>query len=159
MVQIEYTETDEQGLNSTYDLRQKIIEYHKARSPEYFFKRYASMDVSCGNELLLEKAVKGGIRLDLARDTDTDELVGYCIISISGDRQGEIESIFIEPDYRRLGIGDELMKRALRWMDEYPVTKKVLGVGAGNEDVFEFYRKYNFYPRTTVLEQVEVEEE
>ena len=157
-MKIEYTETDEQGLDLTYDLRQKIIEYHKARSPKYFYERYAGMDVGRGNKLLLEKVVKGGIRVDLARDADTGELVGYCISSVSKDRQGEIESIYIEPDYRGSGIGDNLMKRALRWMDEHSVTKKVLGVGAGNEDVFAFYSRYNFYPRTTILEQVETEE-
>jgi hypothetical protein len=26
-------------------------------------------------------------------------------------------------------------------------------VGEGNEGVFGFYRRYNFYPRTTILEQ------
>ena len=71
---------------------------------------------------------------------------------------GEIESIYIEPDYRGSGIGDNLMKRALRWMDEYPVDKKVLTVGAGNEEVFAFYSRHNFYPRTTILEQIETGE-
>jgi ribosomal protein S18 acetylase RimI-like enzyme len=141
MARIEYTETSEQGLDLIYNLRQKIIEYHKALSPSYFYRRYAGMDVNRGNQIILEKAIKG-----------------YCISTISGDRQGEIESIYIEPDYRGSGIGDSLMKRALRWMDECSVTKKVLGVGAGNEEVFEFYRRYNFYPRTTILEQVETGE-
>ena len=107
---------------------------------------------------LLEKSKEGAIRIDLASDADTGELVGYCISTISRDRQGEIESIYIEPDYRESGIGDNLMKRTLRWMDECSVTKKVLGVGVGNEDVIAFYSRYSFYPRTTVLEQIETED-
>jgi len=155
---IEYVEMDEHGLELTVPLRQKIIKYHMERSPKYFYERYAGMDAGRGNELLLEKAIKGGMRVDLARDTETGELVGYCISTISVEKQGEVDSIYIEPDYRGTGIGDNLMKRALHWMDEQPVTKKVLGVGAGNEEVFAFYSRYNFYPRTTILEQVETEE-
>jgi ribosomal protein S18 acetylase RimI-like enzyme len=157
MVKIEYTETDEQGLDLIGPLWQRLLEYHKSRSPRYFLGRYAEMTLSRRNKELLDKAVKGRMRIDLARDMDTGELVGYCISTISGDRQGEIESIYIEPGYRGAGIGDNMMKRALRWMDDMSVTKKILEVGAGNEDVFEFYSRYNFYPRTTIMEQVDTQ--
>ena len=39
-------------------------------------------------------------------------------------------------------------------MKEHSVTKRILEVGAGNEEVFSFHSKYNFYPRTIILEQV-----
>ncbi len=159
MANIEYMETDGQGLDLTVSLRQKLIDYHKANAPDYFYQRYAEMDVLRSTELMLEKFGKESIRVDLARDTETGELVGYCISTISGDKQGEIASIYVEPDYRRAGIGDNFMKKALRWMDERSVLKKVLGVGAGNEAVFAFYSRYNFYPRAYILEQVEAGEE
>jgi GNAT superfamily N-acetyltransferase len=104
---------------------------------------------------LLEKSGGGALRIDLARDADTGTLIGYCISTISAKKQGEIESIYVEPDYRRSGIGDIFMKRALSWMDIMSVNRKILGVGAGNEEVFGFYSRYNFYPRVHVLEQVE----
>jgi ribosomal protein S18 acetylase RimI-like enzyme len=31
---------------------------------------------------------------------------------------------------------------------------KIIGVAEGNEQVFDFYKKYGFYERTTILEQV-----
>ena len=157
MAEMEYTHTDEQGLDLIAGLWQKLLEYHKSLS-QHFSKHLDKMTFDLRKKGLLEKSRGGAIRIDLARDTDMGEFVGYCVSTVSGDRQGEIESIYIEPDYRGLGIGDNLMKRALRWMDEYPVTKKVLGVGAGNEEVFEFYSRYSFYPRTTVLEQIETGE-
>lgn len=33
------------------------------------------------------------------------------------------------------------------------VKKTILGVAEGNESVFAFYRRHNFYPRTTILLQ------
>ncbi|HEY32699.1 MAG TPA: GNAT family N-acetyltransferase [Dehalococcoidia bacterium] len=154
MAKIEYSHTDEQGLDLVAGLWQKQLEYHKALS-QHFSGRLGSMTFDLRKKGLLEKSREGAIRIDLARDTDTGELVGYCISTINGDRQGEIESIYIEPDYRGLDIGDNLMKKALHWMDEYPATRKVLAVGAGNEEVFAFYSRYNFYPRTTILEQID----
>ena len=154
MAEIEYTYTDEQGLDLVATLWQKLLEYHKSLS-QHFTSHFDKMTFDLRKNGLLEKYRAGTIRIDLAREVDTGELVGYCISTVSGDRQGEIESIYVEADYRGSGIGDNLMKRALRWMDEYPVTRKVLGVGAGNEDVFAFYSRYSFYPRTTILEQIE----
>jgi len=157
MTKIEYTHTDEQGLDLIAVLWQKQLEYHKALS-RHFSGYLDKMNFSLRKEGLLERSRGGAIRADLARDADTGELVAYCISTISGDRQGEIESIYVEPDYRGSGIGDDLMKKTLHWMDEYPVSRKVLAVGAGNEEVFAFYSRYNFYPRTTILEQVETGE-
>jgi ribosomal protein S18 acetylase RimI-like enzyme len=155
MANIEYIEIDEKDFDLTETLRQKLIDYHKERS-EHFSERYATMNVSQRNQVLLEKATSGGIRIDLAKNADTGELVSYCISTISKDKQGEIESIYVEADYRGSGIGDELMKRALRWMDEHSVVKKILEVGAGNEEVIAFYSRHNFYPRTIILEQVNI---
>ena len=92
--------------------------------------------------------------MDIASDLDTGEIVGYCVSTVSANKQGEIDSIYIEPDYRRSGIGNNLMGRALHWMDDLSATRKVLVVGIGNEEVLEYYRKYNFYPRSVVLEQL-----
>jgi ribosomal protein S18 acetylase RimI-like enzyme len=158
MAKIEYTETDKQGLDSIGPLWQKLIEYHKARSPQRFSGHYAVMTFDLRKKQLLEKSSKGSMRIDLARDTETGELVGYCVNTISGDRHGEIESIYVESDYRKSGIGENLMKRALKWMDDLSVTRKIVVVGVGNEEVFSFYSRYNFYPRATILEQVETKE-
>jgi ribosomal protein S18 acetylase RimI-like enzyme len=155
MLNIEYTETDKQGLDLIAPLWQKLIEHHKARSPQYLSRHYDRMTWEIRKKELLEKSRNGFMRIDLARDINTGKLVGYCVSTISEKRQGEIDSIYIEAGYRRCGIGNNLTKRALRWMDSRSVTKKIVAVGAGNEEAFEFYGRYNFYPRATILEQVE----
>jgi ribosomal protein S18 acetylase RimI-like enzyme len=40
-------------------------------------------------------------------------------------------------------------------MDEQLITKRILVVAAGNEEVLGFYSKYGFHPRNIVLEQVQ----
>jgi diamine N-acetyltransferase len=79
--------------------------------------------------------------------------VGYCVSSLSEDKTGEIESIFLENGYRSQGIGTDLMLRALAWMDKDGATRKRVSVGNGNEEAWKFYEKFGFYPRMTVLEQ------
>jgi GNAT superfamily N-acetyltransferase len=66
---------------------------------------------------------------------------------------GEIESIFVEAPYRSKGIGKALITRALAWMDSSGAIKKRVSVSDGNEGVWEFYRRFGFFPRMMVLEQ------
>jgi len=134
-------------------LWKKLNDEHEVRS-EHFSERYAKRTFEKRREVLLKKSEFGFLHIILAHSSSKGELVGYCISTISNEKQGEIDSIYIEPEYRGSGIGDELMKRALSWMDERSVSKRILDVGVGNEDTFAFYSKYDFYPRTIILEQV-----
>jgi ribosomal protein S18 acetylase RimI-like enzyme len=107
---------------------------------------------------LLEKSRGGAIRIDLAKDKGTGVLIGYCVSSLTEKKQGEIDSIYIEADYRRRGIGDAFMKKALGWLADRAATRIIVGVASGNEESFPFYSRYGFYPRVTVLEQAETKE-
>ena len=157
MAKIEYTETDRQGLDLVGPLWQKLNEHHKLCS-RYFSEHYPRMTFDQRKKELLDKSRKGAIRIDLARDADTGELVGYCISTVTAKRQGEIDSIYVEDGYRHSGVGDNLVKRTLDWMKGFPVTRKKVEVIVGNKEAFAFYERYNFRPRSTVLEQVEVKE-
>jgi len=152
MTKIEYTEADQHGLDMVGPLWQKLREHHKMRS-QHFAGVFEKMTFNQRKKELLDKSAKGVMRIDFAKDAETGELVGYCVSTISGDKQGEIDSIYIEAGYRRGGIGDTFMKRALNWMESQSVKKKVIGVAGGNEEVFPFYRRYGFFPRVTILGQ------
>ncbi len=93
--------------------------------------------------------------LELALDKNTKQSVGYClsIIVESTETEGEIESLYILPGYRKMGIGDTFMQHALEWLDSKKVSEKRIVVASGNEEVFSFYGKYKFYPRFTTLVQ------
>jgi ribosomal protein S18 acetylase RimI-like enzyme len=153
-----YTETDARDLDLIGPLWRKLIKHHKERALKVFSRHYDRINFDVRKKQLLEKSGNGAILIDLARDGNTGALIGYCVSTVSEKKQGEIESIYIEAGYRRNSIGDNLMKRALKWLDARSVTKKIIGVAAGNEGVFAFYRRYNFYPRVSILEQVDTKE-
>jgi ribosomal protein S18 acetylase RimI-like enzyme len=92
--------------------------------------------------------------IDLAFDLEnSNRYVGYCVSSLSQEKTGEIESIFVDEIYRSCGIGSALVTRALVWLDENGSTRNRISVSEGNEPVWNFYKKFKFYPRMTVLEQ------
>ena len=76
--------------------------------------------------------------------------------TVSSEGMGRLESIFDESDYRRNGIGDNLMLKALDWMNDKQAETIVLQVGVVNEAVFSFYSRYNFHPRTIILQQTKI---
>ena len=104
---------------------------------------------------LLKKVVSGELRVDIARDVTTGQNVGYCVRSVDEEKTGEIESIFVVSNYRGLGIGDSLMKTALTWMDKKGAVAKIVEVAVENEQVLDFYNRYGFCTRKTVLKQIE----
>ncbi len=150
MQKIEYTVTDQRDLDLIGSLWEKLNEHHRVRSP-YWAGYYAHMTFELRKKELLEKSGKGAIRIDIAKDGNTGVLIGYCVSIVSEMKQGEIESIFIEKDYRLHGIGDNFMKKTLAWMDSLSVTNRVIAVAAGNEEANAFYSRHGFYPRRTIL--------
>ncbi len=84
-------------------------------------------------------------------------LIGYCIASvgahIGNGQTGEIDSIFIDPQYRKSGIGDQLITHAENWLKANEITKIHICVARGNESVFEFYNRHGYQHRYSVLEK------
>ena len=153
-MEIQYEASNAKGLDLVEPLWQRLNQYHLERS-RHFSHHYATRTFAARKAEMLNKSKGGFLRTDLARDSETESLIGYCLSTIAEDGLAEIGSIYVEPDYRRAGIGHNLAARALQWMDDAEAKRKVLSVAAGNEDVFAFYSRYGFYPRSIVLEQVD----
>ncbi|MHB8105051.1 MAG: GNAT family N-acetyltransferase [Dehalococcoidales bacterium] len=153
---IVYTEADEKGLELIGGLWQKLHDYHRERN-KYFPEYYAMMTWQKRKKEILEKSAKGKFHLDLGWEVDTGKIIGYCISTISESGVGEVDSIFIEEPYRRSRIGDNFMKKALKWMNGESVMWKMLTVAGGNEEVFGFYSRYGFFPRFTMLAQTKTD--
>jgi ribosomal protein S18 acetylase RimI-like enzyme len=154
MKKIEYVEKDKKDLDIIGPLWEKLREHHKVRS-QHFQKHFKQFTWEIRKNELLEKCHNGSLLVHLAKDKNTNKCVGYCVSTINENKVGEIESIFIEADYRRMGIGDTFMKRAMKWMDGKSATRRVIAVAAGNEEAFGFYAKYKFYPRASILTQAD----
>ncbi len=150
---IKYTVTDQTGLDQIKTLWEGLNSCMGERST-YFKQHFAAMTWAKRKADLLEKAAKGLMRIDLAVDKATGQSVGYLVSSVNTKKIGEIESIFVCKAYRDMGVGDQLMKNALAWMDQNGSVEKIVEASVGNEQVFGFYGRYGFLPRLIQLKQV-----
>jgi ribosomal protein S18 acetylase RimI-like enzyme len=133
-------------------LWEQLNEYHHSRA-SHFRKHYERMTFGDRKSHFRDIALRGNLRLDLAADPATGRYVGYCVSSLSAEKTGEVESLFVEEAYRSAGVGTAPAARGLAWMESRGAVRKRVSVGNGNEDVWAFYRKLGFFPRMTILEQ------
>jgi ribosomal protein S18 acetylase RimI-like enzyme len=152
MTNVEYVEGAKELLHLIQPLWQNSKTYHKDKS-KYFADIYANKLFQDRVNELTDNS-KAGMRVSLVQDTDTGKYIGYCVSTINKEMIGEIDSLYVEEEYRKQGIGNQLMKRALKWMDENKVKSKIVVVGDGNENVIDFYNNYGFHIRKIVLEQI-----
>jgi hypothetical protein len=67
-----------------------------------FGARYVMSDLN--HVGFLHKAEAGVIRIDVVKHSGS--MVGYCVGTISSEREGVLESIYLEPAYRGEALGD-----------------------------------------------------
>lgn len=147
---IQYYETDEKELDLIEGLWEELKHHHKLRS-KYFFQDYENIVFEDRKKELLKKAEKGMVRVDLA-ESSSGNSIAYCVSSILNEK-GEIDSIFVKDDYRSMGVGNKLMKRALTWFDIIGVENREIQLSVGNDDVLKFYSQYGFHPKHVILKQ------
>lgn len=148
---IKYTFTDESEIDQIRPLWEGLNRLMGERTI-HFKGHFAAMTWQKRRSELFKKAGCGQLRLDIALDAEA--AVGYLVSSLSSEKLGTVESIFVSEAYRGLGIGESLMTRALTWMDENGAAEKVLEVTVGNEQVYGFYGRFGFMPRQTLLKQI-----
>lgn len=152
MSRFEFTTGSVELVDFIKPLWEKLNKYHEVKSI-YFSDKYKNNTF----EKRKSKFVSNNnlkVRIDLIKDIEKNLYIGYCISTIDIELTGEIDSLFIEEEYRKDGLGDKLMKEAIEWLDLNKVKTKVIAVAEGNEGVLEFYKRYGFYKRRIVLEQI-----
>lgn len=95
-----------------------------------------------------------GLHVIMAREVD-GPYVGYCVSTINDRRVGEIDSLYLLPQFRGEGLGELLMEGSLGWLRAQGVNRIFLEVSEGNEEVFGFYARFGFFPAKIILEQKE----
>ena len=83
----------------------------------------------------------------LAEDVGDGGLVGYSLGTVNEKGLGEIDSIFVEEEYRGQGIGTTLIKETLAWMDENNARKIKMHVLDVNQSAYSLYRTFGFEAR------------
>lgn len=92
--------------------------------------------------------------------TASDKIVGYITCRIETGfsevkkfgiaKKGHIVSIAVLPEYRRKGIGYNLVLKALEGMIEYRANECYLEVRVGNNTAINLYKKLGFKPMKTI---------
>lgn len=137
-------------LETIRPLWQALNRHHQSISP-YFEHEFARFTFEQRVANLRQAYVDQDIRMDTAWLVARP--VAYIITGVGRAGVGEIESIYVDAEFRGQGIGDNLMKRALDWLQaQNPVSIEVK-VAVGNEDAYPFYARYGFYPRLVTLKQ------
>lgn len=115
----------------------------------YFKEHYKTntFENRCKKFLEMEKK---DIRIEIVKDNKA-VIIGYCISTVEKEK-GEIESLFIEEEFRKNRLGNKLIENAIEWLKEKRCNKILVSVADGHEGVFDFYMKNGFYPRLTYLE-------
>jgi GNAT superfamily N-acetyltransferase len=150
---IEYRTTDVKEIDLIRPLWIQLNDYMHGKAGT-FRSHYEKMSFDERKAYFAKVAAAGTLRLDLSFDPQAGgKYIGYCVSSLSQEKTGEIESIFVEEKYRSQNIGSALVIRALAWFDEKGSVRNRVAASAGNEGVWDFYKKFGFYPRMMVLEQ------
>jgi ribosomal protein S18 acetylase RimI-like enzyme len=152
MKKIEYISGGMELLDSIRILWKKLTQHH-AEVSTHFSEDIREKRFTDRKDSLIKKSRQGKLRVDLAKSVDQDRYVGYCVTVVNKEKMGEIESIYVEEDFRNAGIGDVLMTKALKWMDTQHVESKIVAVAEGNERAHSFYGRYGFFPRVAILKQ------
>ncbi len=121
---------------------------HHARVSEHFSGQVAARPFEDRRRDLVSKAVKMKVDIACARGRD----IGYCITTIDKENRGELDSLFIEEDYRRMGLGRRMAESALEWLRTEGARPIFLTVLAGNDKVMPFYESLGFFPRNIQME-------
>ena len=109
------------------------------------------------SEFTFEKRMEGLDRREhliayVAQENGED--VGYCLATTDGFN-GEVDSLFVDAAYRGRGIAEELMSLALKWLEEQKCETVRVSIAEGNESALDFYRRFGFAERQTVMQLTE----
>ena len=93
----------------------------------------------------LKRSIDRSKKVVLFIARDNGKLVGYIQSAVSKNgRGGWIVSFHLLEPYRGKGIGNVLIKKALKWLWGNGVREIELGTQGGNEKAVRFYKKHGF---------------
>ena len=132
------------------DLWQDLNRHHASVS-KHFSSHFESFTFQTRISSLQEKSRRNGVWIGVAIDSEANLKTGYCISSIDANNHGEIDSIYVKPEYRNRGIAGELMHRAMEWLADRQAKEISIGVVHGNESAHGFYARFGFFPKVAIL--------
>jgi ribosomal protein S18 acetylase RimI-like enzyme len=143
---------DETNFAAVQPLWEKLRNFH-ASLPWCFAAEVRRSSFESRKQELLAKSVGGKLRIELVSTSPEAADIAYCISSVSAARAGEVDSLFIDERFRGRGIGGELLRRALAWLDSAGAISKSVSVAHANKEAIALYEHFGFRPRSMILQQ------
>jgi ribosomal protein S18 acetylase RimI-like enzyme len=84
----------------------------------------------------------------VALDQDTGRLCGLCLASVVSPDVGHITQICVNPEFRGLSVGYELLRRSLQALANRGCRKTSLTVTTANDSAIRLYESIGFRART-----------
>jgi GNAT superfamily N-acetyltransferase len=130
----------------------ELRDVHSSRSA-HFSEMVEDMEFESRRLGLMGKSVGGHIMVQVMSlsGTSGQKDIAYCVSTVGRNGIAEIDSVYVEEGYRRMGLGGKLIKGAMDWIDGHDVREVRTSVVWGNEEVLPFYETHGFYPRSIVL--------
>jgi GNAT superfamily N-acetyltransferase len=128
----------------------EALNRHQCGLSTHFADRFAGFSFSFRETTFFGKAHRGALRIELAFLPKVGD-AAYCVSSVLPDGDGEIDSLFVDARFRGRGIGSELVRRALDWMDGAGAGLRTVVVAEGNERARAFYARFGFLPFSVTL--------
>jgi GNAT superfamily N-acetyltransferase len=142
------------------ELWKELMDLHKAMDP--FFTRRRGGHKAFAE--YLRKDYIGGDRRRAWVAQAGNQIVGLCMAVIEDyppvlvlKRYGNLEVLTVARNWRGRGIGEKLLRHALRWLCEKGMSRVEVRCSAANEPAMGFYTTTGFRPYLTTL-FLEVEE-
>lgn len=154
MENISFITTNGSEIDRIKELWEGLNNHHFRKSIN-FKERYKNFTFEKRKEILIKKVGDGEIYIELAIDNQFNKAIGYCMSVLTNypEPEGEVESLYIDSNYRGKGIGEIFMKHAIEWLNSKNIGTQRIVVACGNEEVLPFYLKFGFYPKFMTLEK------
>lgn len=150
MKQVKFMNGGRELLGDVEPLWVKLNSHHRTLST-HFSHKFEHFTFEKRKQAFLKEDCD--VNINLIVDKTNNAYVGYCICTMNQEKQGEIDSLFIEKEYRKYGLGAQLMNRSLTWLENQQAQTIIIGVCEGNENALDFYQKFGFYKRSYILER------
>jgi len=146
-VAIEIVEATESHVPDTVELWREFMDHHKEIDPRFPMRE----DAHVGFEQHLRDLMRAEDTLVLVA-LDEGRVVGFSIsqvqeyapIWVEREAYGFIDTMAITSDYRRQGIGKQMLGRILEWFAAQDIDRTELSVAARNQVGYSFWKKHGF---------------
>ncbi len=144
---------EEQHIPGVVEIWKDFMDFHQAKDP--FFTRREGADKEFSNYF---REVMSSDETHALVALDKEKVIGFSISAIKNHppiftetKYGEIIDLAIHDEYRRKGIGEEMLNIIFEWFDAHDARRIELRVAAKNYIGYSFWEKHGFVEYLHVL--------